>query len=120
NRKEPPTPCPTRMKMIHSAPPAPVIQVTDNRTEKTVKTAKPRLYMRTRPYMSPTRPKLTTRTAVTRMKPIKIHRKYDVLPGASGCILIPRKTSGNEISRIDWLIVTMRIPSVVFDSAIYL
>ena len=43
--------------------------------EKNVKTAKPRLYMRTRPNMSPMRPKLTTSTAVTTMKPMSIHRR---------------------------------------------
>jgi hypothetical protein len=46
-----------------------------------VNTAKPRLYIRTRPYMSPTRPKLTTSTAVTSMKPISIHNRYEVLDG---------------------------------------
>ncbi len=75
NRNDAPMPCPTRMKMIHNAPSVPVIQVMDNRIENTVKTANPRLYMRTRPYMSPTRPKLTTSTAVTNMKPIRTHRK---------------------------------------------
>ena len=34
-----------------------------------VKTAKPRLYIRTRPNMSPSRPRLTTSTAVTTRKP---------------------------------------------------
>jgi uncharacterized membrane protein YciS (DUF1049 family) len=53
----------------------PLIQVTDSRMEKTVKTAKPRLNMRTRPYMSPIRPRLTTSTLVTSMNPIRIHRK---------------------------------------------
>ena len=43
--------------------------------ENTVKMAKPRLYMRTRPNMSPSRPKLTTSTAVTSMYPISSHRK---------------------------------------------
>src|SRR5487761_1189976 len=33
---------------------------------------------------------------------------------------MPRKMSGSEISRIDWLIVAMRTPSVVFDRAIHL
>ncbi len=75
NRKAPPTPWPKRIRMIHSAAPAPVIQVNDSRMENRVKMAKPRLYMRTRPYMSPTRPKLTTRTAVTSRKPMRIHRK---------------------------------------------
>ena len=75
NKKAPPTPWPTRIKMIHMAAPAPVIHVTDSRMEKKVKTAKPRLYIRTRPYMSPTRPKLTTNTAVTSRNPMRIHKK---------------------------------------------
>jgi len=49
NRKAPPTPWKTRMMMIHSAPAGPVSQVTDRRIENSVNTAKPRLYMRTRP-----------------------------------------------------------------------
>ena len=63
----PPTPCSTLMRISHSAPAVPCIQVRDSATENTVKTAKPRLYIRTRPYMSPSRPKLTTSTAVTTM-----------------------------------------------------
>ena len=106
--------------MIHSAPAAPVNQVTDSRMENTVNTAKPRLYMRTRPYMSPTRPKLTTRTAVTSRNPMRIHKKYEVLPGASGCSLMPRNMAGSEMSKIEVLIVTMRMPRVVFESAIHL
>src|ERR1700733_6086870 len=70
--------------------------------------------------MSPTRPRLTTSTAVTRMKPRKTHRKYEVLEDSSGFSLMPRNRAGSEISRIDWLIVTIRMPSVVFDSAIHL
>ena len=120
NRHAPPTPWRTRMTMIHSAPATPVSKVTDSRIEKSVKTAKPRLYMRTRPYMSPTRPRLTTSTAVTSMNPMNIHRKYEVLEGASGLRSMPRKRAGSEISRIDWLIVTIKMPSVVFDRAIHL
>ena len=120
NRNAPPTPWPTRMRMIHSAPAVPVSQLTDSRMEKTVKMANPRLYIRTRPYMSPTRPKLTTSTAVTSRKPIRIHRKYEVLPGARGWRWIPRKMSGSEMRRIDWLMVTIRIPSVVLERAIHL
>ena len=51
--KAPPTPWPTRITMIHSAAVGPVIQVTDKRTEKTVKMAKPSVYIFTRPKMSP-------------------------------------------------------------------
>ena len=49
NRNAPPTPCPSRIRMIHSAPCVPVIQVTDSRIEKSVKIAKPRLNIFTRP-----------------------------------------------------------------------
>jgi hypothetical protein len=47
-------------------------------------------------------------------------RKYEVFDGTSGLRLMPRKSAGSEISRIDWLMVTIRIPSVVLDSAIHL
>ena len=63
----PPTPCRIRMAMSHSAAAVPCNQVTASRIEKTVNTAKPALYIRTRPNMSPRRPKLTTSTAVTTM-----------------------------------------------------
>src|SRR5260370_36206211 len=70
--------------------------------------------------MSPTRPRLTTRTEVTSVKPMNIHRKYEVFDGTSGSSLMPRNSAGSEISRIDWLIVTIKIPSVVLDKAIHL
>ncbi len=63
------------MMMIHSAALVPVIHVTVKRIEKIVKIAKPSVYIRTRPKMSPTRPKLTTSTDVTSKNPIKIHSK---------------------------------------------
>ena len=69
----PPTPWPTRMTMSQIAPAVPVSQVTARRTEKAVNTAKPRLKIFTRPNMSPTRPRVTTSTASTTMKPISIH-----------------------------------------------
>jgi hypothetical protein len=69
----PPTPWPMRMPMSQSAPVEPWSQVMESRIEKTVKTAKPRLKMRTRPNMSPTRPRLTTSTARTTMNPNSIH-----------------------------------------------
>jgi hypothetical protein len=47
-------------------------------------------------------------------------RKYDVFDGCSGLRLMPRNSAGREISRIDWLIVTIKMPSVVFDRAIHL
>src|SRR3984893_464950 len=70
--------------------------------------------------MSPTRPRLTTRTEVTSVNPMNIHRKYEVFDGTSGSSLMPRNSAGSEISRIDWLIVTIKIPSVVLDKAIHL
>ena len=70
NRNAPPTPCSTRMMISHHAAADPVIQVIDSMIEKNVKMAKPRLYILTRPYMSPIRPKLTTSTAVTTRKPM--------------------------------------------------
>jgi hypothetical protein len=74
-RKAPPMPWPTRIKMSHSAPEVPSSQVIDNKTEKNEKTAKPSVNIRTRPYMSPIRPKLTSSTAVQTMKPINIQRR---------------------------------------------
>ena len=71
----PPTPCPTRITISQSAPLGPWSHVNDNRIEKTEKTAKPSVYIFTRPYMSPMRPKLTSRTAVQTMKPISIQSK---------------------------------------------
>ena len=49
NRNAPPTPWPTRITIIQSAPAPPCIHVTDRSTEKTVKIAKPSVNMRTRP-----------------------------------------------------------------------
>ena len=43
-----------------------------------------------------------------------------MLPAASGLTPMPRKMSGSAISTIDWLIVAISTPSVVFDSAIHL
>lgn len=112
----PPTPWPTRIRISHSAPAVPCIQVTDSNTENTVKTANPALYMRTRPYMSPIRPKVTTSTAVTTKYPVINHSSRLVFPGCRGSIPIPRKMSGSAISMIDALIVAIRTPSVVLDS----
>ena len=33
---------------------------------------------------------------------------------------MPRKMSGSEINKMDWLIVTIKMPRVVFDKAIHL
>ncbi len=49
NRNAPPTPCRIRMMMIHRTPGTPVRNVTDSRIENRVNTAKPRLYILTRP-----------------------------------------------------------------------
>ena len=49
NRSAPPTPCPTRIRISHSAPALPCSHVTESRIEKTVKTANPRLNIFTRP-----------------------------------------------------------------------
>jgi len=51
--------------------------------------------------MSPTRPRLTTSTAVTSRKPRKTHRKYEVFDGTSGLRSMPRNSAGSEISKID-------------------
>ena len=75
NRNAPPMPCTMRQKISHSAAATPCIQVRVRKIEATVKTAKPRLYMRTRPNMSPSRPNDTTSTAVTTMKPMNIHSR---------------------------------------------
>ena len=75
NRNAPPMPCTTRQMISHSAPATPCIQVTVRKIEATVNTAKPRLYIRTRPNMSPRRPNDTTRTAVTTMNPMNIHSR---------------------------------------------
>src|ERR1035437_4723415 len=120
NKNAPPTPWPTRMAIIHIAPLVPVNQVTDSRMEKTVKMANPRVNIRTRPKMSPTRPKLTTSTEVTNKKPVRIHKKYGVLDGAKGLRWMPRKILGNAMSRIEPLIVASRMPRVVLDRAIHL
>ena len=48
---------------------------TESSTEKTEKTRKPRLYIFTRPYMSPSRPSVTTSTAETTRKPMMIQSR---------------------------------------------
>jgi hypothetical protein len=53
------------MPIRYQAASVPCSQVTDSSTENTAKMTKPALNMRTRPNMSPRRPKLTTSTAVT-------------------------------------------------------
>ena len=71
----PPTPWPMRIAISQRAADDPVIHVTESRIEQAVNTARPRLNMRTRPNMSPIRPKVTTSTAVATMKPIIIHSR---------------------------------------------
>ncbi len=61
----PPTPCTTRMTIRYIAADPPRPGVSDKAIDATVNTAKPALYIRTRPNMSPSFPKVTTRTAVT-------------------------------------------------------
>ena len=63
----PPTPWIRRKRISSSAALGPVVNTSESRIEPTVKTRNPRLYKRTRPNMSPMRPRLTTRTAVTTM-----------------------------------------------------
>jgi hypothetical protein len=70
--------------------------------------------------MSPSRPKLTTSTAVTTRKPIIIHSRIVVLPGRSGLTPMPRKILGSAISMMDELMVAISTPSVVLDRAIHL
>ena len=68
-------PCTTRQRISHRAPELPCIQVTVRKMEPTVKIAKPMLYIRTRPNMSPSRPNDTTRTADTSRNPMNIHSR---------------------------------------------
>ncbi len=120
NSIAPPIPCRIRMMIRYQPAAWPCIQLTDSRIENAAKIAKPMLNMRTRPNMSPRRPKLTTSTAVTTMKPIIIHSRMVVLPACSGLMPMPRKMFGSAISTIDELTVTISTPSVVLDRAIHL
>ena len=116
----PPTACRSRIPISHHAAAGPFSQVTDSSTENAVKIANPRLNILTRPNMSPSRPKLTTSTAVTTEYPVSSHSSRLALPGASGLTPMPRKMSGSAISTMDWLIVIISTPMVVFDRAIHL
>jgi hypothetical protein len=60
-RSAPPTPCTMRHTINHIAPLPPVYGHNDSASEAALNTAKPALYMRTRPKMSPRRPNVTTR-----------------------------------------------------------
>ena len=75
NRNAPPMPCTTRQMISHSAPSAPCIQVTVRKIDPTLKIAKPRVNIRTRPNMSPSRPNDTTSTADTTRNPMNIHSR---------------------------------------------
>lgn len=61
----PPTACTTRKPISQSAPEPPLNGSSDSASEAAAKIAKPMLYMRTRPNMSPSLPSATTRTAET-------------------------------------------------------
>ena len=63
--RAPPMPCTTRQTISHMAPEAPVHGHRERASDAALNTAKPPLYIRTRPNMSPRRPKVTTSTAVT-------------------------------------------------------
>ena len=116
----PPTACRIRIPISHQAAAVPCSQVTDSSTENKAKIANPRLNIRTRPNMSPSRPKLTTRTAVTTRYPMSSQSSRVVLPGCSGLTPMPRKISGSAISRMEALTVAISMPRVVLDSAIHL
>ena len=116
----PPTPWKIRIAIRYQPAAVPCIHVTESRIENRAKIANPMLYMRTRPNMSPRRPKLTTSTPVTTRKPIIIQSRIVVLPGCSGLMPMPRKMSGRAISMMDELMVAISMPRVVFDMAIHL
>ena len=61
----PPMPCTIRSVISSSAPAEPELGTSAHATEATVKIRKPRLNSLARPYWSPSRPKVTTSTAVT-------------------------------------------------------
>jgi hypothetical protein len=85
-----------------------------------VKIANPRLYIFTRPNMSPIRPKVTTSTAITTRYPISIHSRKLVFDETRGLMWMPRKIAGSEMRTIDESIVAIKIPIVVFERAIHL
>ncbi len=73
--RAPPTPWTIRRPMRTLAPVVPENGISASPNEATVKMAKPALYMRTRPKMSPMRPSVTTSTAVTTMYPWSSHSR---------------------------------------------
>ncbi len=64
-KKAAPMPCTIRNAISTIAAAGPLKNTAESPMDAAVKIAKPRLYMRTRPNMSPIRPKLTTSTAET-------------------------------------------------------
>jgi hypothetical protein len=66
-RSAPPIACTMRRMTSSRAPLEPVLHTNDSRTAETVNQAKPRLYIFTRPKMSPMRPTVTTTAADTSM-----------------------------------------------------
>ena len=62
-RSDPPMAWNIRRMTSSRAPLEPVLHVRDSRTAPTVNQAKPRLYILTRPKMSPMRPTVTTMAA---------------------------------------------------------
>ena len=62
----PPAAWTMRKMMISSAALGPEPHVAASATDASVKMMRPALYMRTRPNMSPIRPSVTTRAALTR------------------------------------------------------
>jgi hypothetical protein len=62
---DPPKACTIRKPISHSAPEPPVSGSSESASEAQEKIAKPMLYIRTRPNMSPSRPRVTTSTAET-------------------------------------------------------
>jgi hypothetical protein len=71
----PPTPCTILSTMIAMAAAPPWVKISDSPMEHAVKIAKPRLYRRTRPRLSPSRPNETTSTEVTTRKPNRIQSR---------------------------------------------
>src|ERR1700689_753856 len=70
--------------------------------------------------MSPSRPTLTTSTAVTIMNPSSSHNKYFELPAANGFTPIPRKIDGNPINTMVISIVAISVANDVFDNTTHL
>jgi hypothetical protein len=73
--RAPPIPCTTRQTISHIAPAGPVHGHNDRASDAALNTAKPALYIRTRPNMSPRRPNVTTSTAVTTRYPMSIQSR---------------------------------------------